>query len=76
MTLAERSTNMWWECSECGGYIERDRAPLLCRECGIAGVIFVPVEIDDPIAGHPELDSLRAVWLREGLERARLTRAA
>jgi len=62
---------MWWECSECGGHVERTRAPALCRECGIAGGIFVPVEIDDEITGEPEADSLRAVWLRAGLERDR-----
>ena len=67
---------MWWECSECGGHIERSRAPLLCSECGTAGVIFVPVDIDDPIAGAPEADSPRAVWLRAGLEQARDTLAA
>jgi hypothetical protein len=61
---------MWWECSECGGHVERFRAPVRCRECGTAGVIFVPVDIDDPIAGDPEADSLRAAWLRAGFERA------
>jgi hypothetical protein len=29
-----------------------------------------------PIAGYPEADSLRAVWVRAGLEQARLTVAA
>jgi hypothetical protein len=62
---------MWWECSECGGHVERSRAPLACCECGTAGVIFVPVQIDDPMIGDPAADSLRAVWLRSGLERAR-----
>ena len=65
---------MWWECSECGGHVERSRAPVVCRECGTAGVIFVPV--DDPIAGDPDGDSLRALWLRAGLEQARSTLAA
>ncbi len=27
---------MWWECSECGGHVERVRAPAVCRECGTA----------------------------------------
>lgn len=67
---------MWWECSECGGHRERSRAPALCRECGTAGVIFVPVDVEDPIAGDPDADSLRAVWLRAGLEQAREARAA
>ena len=61
---------MWWECSECGGHVERARAPALCRECGTAGVIFVSVGADESIAGDPEADSLRAVWLRAGLELA------
>ena len=62
---------MWWECSECGGHVERTRAPALCRECGIAGAIFVPVELDEEITGEPEADSLRAVWLRAGLQQDR-----
>ena len=37
----------------------------------MAGVIFVPVDIDDPITGDPEADGLRAAWLRAGLEQAR-----
>lgn len=52
---------MWWECSECGGHVERSRAPVLCRDCGTAGVIFVPVDVDDPITGAPEGNSLRTV---------------
>lgn len=63
---------MWWECSECGGHVERSRSPVVCRECGTAGVIFVPVDT----AGDPEADSLRAVCLRAGLEQARSTQAA
>lgn len=62
---------MWWECSECGGHVERHRAPVQCHECGMAGVIFVPVDIDDPIVGSPEADSFRAVWLRAGLKQVR-----
>lgn len=61
---------MWWECSECGGSIERARAPAQCRECGTAGVIFVPAEVD-PVTGTPATDSLRALWLEAGLEEAR-----
>ena len=68
---------MWWECSECGGgFVERNRAPALCRECGTAGVIFVPVDIDEPIVRDPEDDSLRAVWVRAGFEQTRAARAA
>jgi len=63
---------MWWECSECGGHIERARAPVVCGECGMAGVIFVPVELAHPIAGDPDADSMRAVWLRAGWEQSRM----
>jgi hypothetical protein len=63
--------NMWWECSECGGHVERWRAPVRCHDCGMAGVIFVPVDNDDPITGDPEADGLRASWLRAGLEQGR-----
>ena len=69
-----RSTSMWWECSECGGHIERGRAPVRCRECGMAGIFFVPVDID-PMAGEPDADGIRDVWLRAGLERARTREA-
>lgn len=61
---------MWWECSECGDQIERARAPVVCGECGTAGVIFTPVDIDDPMTGRPQSDGFRAVWLRAGLEAA------
>lgn len=67
---------MWWECSECGGHIERARAPIVCGECGTAGVIFVPAHIDYPITGDPEADSLRAAWVKAGLEQVRGTLAA
>jgi len=61
---------MWWECSECGGHVEHARAPVTCRECGMAGILFLPVDIEDPMAGEPDADSIRAVWLRAGLEQA------
>ena len=67
---------MWWECSECGHLVERPRAPAVCRECGTAGVIFVPAEVDDPLVGEPEVDSLRTAWLHAGIEKARATLAA
>ena len=66
---------MWWECGECGGHVERARAPVVCGECGTAGGIFVPVEVDQ-VTGDPEADSLRAIWLHAGLEQARETWAA
>jgi hypothetical protein len=62
---------MWWECSECGGHVQRAPPPAVCPECGTAGIIFMPVDIDDPLAGEPDADSLRAIWLRAGLEEAR-----
>jgi hypothetical protein len=64
---------MWWECSECGGHVERTRAPVQCRECGTAGIIFVAAGVDEPMAGDPETDSLRAMWLRVGFEQSRPT---
>jgi hypothetical protein len=63
---------MWWECSECGDHVQGARAPVHCRECGTAGVIFVAADIDDPIVGAPEADGLRAVWLKAGLERPQM----
>lgn len=67
---------MCWECSECGGYVKRARAPIVCSECGTAGVIFVPVDIDDPIGGGSSADSMRAAWLRAGLEQERMVLGA
>jgi hypothetical protein len=61
---------MWLECSECGGQVEDARSPVVCGECGTAGAIFVPVDVDDPITGRPESDGLRAVWVRAGLDEA------
>ena len=49
---------MRWECSECGTYVDDLDAPSICHECGTAGVIFVPIEVDDPMVGDPEADSL------------------
>ena len=63
---------MRWECSECGGYLETEEAPVCCTECGTAGVIFVPVQADDRFLGDPEIDCLRAAWLRAGLEYDRI----
>lgn len=61
---------MWWECSECGGHMQCARAPAVCHHCGMAGVIFAPVLVEEPLAGVPEAESLRALWLHAGLERA------
>lgn len=59
---------MWWECSECGGHVEGERPPLVCGECGLAGVIFEPLETDEPFDGDSDAGSMRAAWLRAGME--------
>jgi hypothetical protein len=56
---------MIWECSECGGLVERRRPPALCRHCGTAGVFFVPAE--QGLESAPEAGSLREAWLLAGL---------
>ena len=67
---------MWWECSECGDLVERARPPVLCRECGTAGVIFVPADVRDRTSGHVEGEDLRAMWVRAGAEQAQSGRMA
>jgi DNA-directed RNA polymerase subunit RPC12/RpoP len=62
---------MHWECSACGASVAGSDAPTHCDECGTAGKIFVSMEVNDPMVGDPEADSLRAVWIRSGLERDR-----
>jgi hypothetical protein len=57
---------MWWECSECGGRLERARPPAVCRVCGTAGAIFVPAEVGLEL--EPDAESLRDAWLRRGLD--------
>jgi len=39
----------------------------------MAGVIFVPVDVDDPVVADPDFDSLRSAWLRAGFQQPRLT---
>jgi hypothetical protein len=68
VTGANEEVAMWWECSECGGQVERVRPPALCATCGTAGVIFVPAEVGLEL--DPDADSFRDAWLRVGLERA------
>ncbi len=58
---------MWWECSECGGHVERAHPPAVCRDCGIAGALFV--EAEHGLERDPELEGLRDVWLQAGLQR-------
>jgi len=62
---------MWWECSACGGPIERERPPVRCRECGIAGAVFVPIDDGDLPVAEAGANSLREAWIRAGLDLAR-----
>ena len=50
---------MHYECSECGARLERDRAPLVCYECGTAGAIFVPFDPGDD-------EDARLAWIERG----------
>jgi hypothetical protein len=59
---------MWFECSECGGHVNRSTAPMVCPECGTAGAIFMTADPDDLITADSDGDGLRALWLRAGLE--------
>jgi len=61
---------MWWECSECGGQVERSSAPVVCPECGTAGAIFLPADPDD-VLGAESGEDLGSLWLRAGIEQAR-----
>ena len=65
---------MFWECSECGGQVERQRPPAVCKCCGMAGVLFVPAEMG--LETEPRYASLREAWLRAGLEYGRATLVA
>jgi hypothetical protein len=62
---------MKWECTECGGLVERLRPPAKCRHCGQAGIYFVPADVGDRTDGWDEPDELRAAWVRAGLDRPR-----
>lgn len=59
---------MWWECSECGSHVHHASPPTVCSECGVAGGIFMAADPDELLAGGSDGDSLRAAWLRAGLE--------
>jgi hypothetical protein len=59
---------MTWECSECGALQSRDRHPIRCATCGIAGVIFVPSEVEDEL--EIETGNLLASWYQAGYEQA------
>jgi hypothetical protein len=58
---------MIWECSECGERIIRLRPPIVCRDCGTAGAIFVHADVTEP---NHDPDNLQAAWLRAGMEHA------
>jgi hypothetical protein len=60
---------MFWECSECGGRLERRRPPAVCKDCGIAGVLFVPAELG--LEAEPSYPSMREAWLRAGFDYGR-----
>ena len=60
---------MFWECSECGGRIERRRPPAVCRYCGIAGVLFVPAEVG--LEAAPGYPSMREAWFQGGFDYGR-----
>jgi hypothetical protein len=58
---------MLWECNECGGQITRQRPPVVCHHCGIAGSTFVRADETEP--GVRDADNLFTAWFRAGLER-------
>lgn len=58
---------MFWECSECGGLLERMGAPEVCDECGRASGLFAPLHATAWEAS--EDDDRRAAWTRIGFER-------
>jgi hypothetical protein len=57
---------MCWECSECGGQVERPRPPAVCRECGRPALF---VRVDEPGTGSLEGGALRTAWVSLGMER-------
>ena len=67
---------MWFECSECGGHVNRWCAPAVCPECGVAGAIFTSADPDDLTAAGSDGDGLRAMWLRAGIEQPDLVAEA
>lgn len=56
---------MWWECSECGSWVESRQRPLVCDECGIVGPVFV--SRGSRVTGPPETPSFAEPWLLAGL---------
>lgn len=60
---------MWWECSECGCRVRRQRYPRSCPECGVNGFIFTQADSDD--GWEPGAGSLRDYWLEVGMNSLR-----
>jgi hypothetical protein len=67
---------MWFECSECGGRVNRPSAPAVCPECGVAGASFTSADPDDLTGAESDGDGLRGIWLRAGLEQPDLVAEA
>lgn len=60
---------MWWQCSECGCRVRRQRKPNRCPECGIAGLLTKEPEAS---ASWGTIDDLRLYWFDLGMKQARL----
>jgi len=66
---------MWWECSECAAHIDQLSKPTVCPECGVAAGFFGRAA-DELATGASDGDSLRATWLRLGLDQPDLMSSA
>ncbi len=42
---------MYYECNECQVVLHGDRPPVVCPNCGLAGVLYSPVD-DATVAEH------------------------
>ena len=62
-TLVVGEVEMYWECGECGGVVERERPSVVCPVSGVAATPMVPAE-----SNPAELASMRESWLRAGFE--------
>lgn len=56
---------MWWECSECGCRVRKQRRPRRCPECGLAGLMFK--EVGSDTSWEPGGGGLRDYWLEYGM---------
>lgn len=57
---------MRWECPECGDTVDRTHAPPAC--CPTCGTAVTLTRADATDLPHGD-DSLRAAWIRAGMER-------